>query len=192
MRIVLIFIVAALFSTALLPETTEKNFVVAPGMMYIVGKGSGRYLTSAYIDSAGIVQKRGSLSQVSRVFPTISGLWSQKLGKDEFLWGASLGVNDGVTNEGAGFAVAYGLFLGMKAGASGHFGIVLGGLHDPTVRRLPYYARPGFPYPDPEVQDFIRASRDNTALALSKGIELPTEQVAGRYTFAGIAFSVSM
>ncbi|MBE7439213.1 MAG: hypothetical protein HS115_12210 [Spirochaetales bacterium] len=163
-------------------------------MMYIVGKGSGRYLTSAYIDSAGIVQKRGSLSQVSRVFPTISGLWSRKLGKedDKFLWGVSLGVNDGVTNEGAGFAVAYGLFLGLKAGTSGHFGIVFGGLHDPTVRRLPYYARPGLPYPDPEVQDFIRASRDNTAFALSKGIELPTEQVAGRYTFAGIAFSVSM
>jgi hypothetical protein len=131
--------------------------------------------------------------QVTRLFPTLSALYRPERGPDSilwknFAWGFTIGINEGADNEGNGFALAMGLTIGA-ATPYGHFGVFLGTIADPSVRRLPSYIKDGQYYPT-----FLTADRVTglaNALALNQGIEIPLESASANYGTVGFVYSVT-
>lgn len=171
---------------------------LAPGIMYLAGKGTGNYTSSAFIDGYGFVRAEEDLRRVTRVFPSATVVHTY--GGDQWYSplsiGISFGVNEGINNadnSGRGFAVAGGLFLGVYKRGGAHIGVFMGSILDPSVRVLPAYSPLGLPFPDHDVQERLKADRMSTETAIAttvaSKIEIPTVGTQGVYDSVGIVFS---
>lgn len=169
------------------------NWSIVPGIGYYIGFGSRNYISKAIVDAFGVVTVTERRQQITRLFPTINALYRPDLVKNwrclpsNFALGFSLGVNEGVNNEGNGFALAMGFLFGV-ATTAGHFGLFIGNIADPSVKKLPRYLREGRFYPT--LLDGSRTSGLSDALVLNQGIDIPLESVSANYLTLGFSYSL--
>ena len=163
---------------------------LSTGAMYLYGTGSKKYIDSAYVDAFGTVQANTSLRTVTRVFPSITvefptcRFWSSCYN------GFTVGVNQGVTNAGAGFSLALGYSMGTRADW-GNFSLFFGAILDPTVSQLAPYLKLGGFYPNPYLSTNLAQNGTAAALATNAAIQVPVRRVLGFYYAFGASWSIS-
>ena len=164
---------------------TDKSSPIAPGIAMGIGYFTGTLeqplVGKAKIDENGIVRVLDERKRITRIFPTISGFIrpfykTKKVNalKNLFL-ATTVGVNDGVSNEGSGFAMAIGGSVGLTVLDMGHFGIFMGFVYDPTVSILP--------------EGFVEGQQAPDGYSTNSLIE--TKSINARYGSVGFIFSIS-
>lgn len=167
--------------------TNSGRVGIAPGIAYLICEGKSRYISGAYVNELGIIAAREKLQNVSRVFPTITGYIRPAYIEYDWLYiGGTVGFNEGVNNNGSGFAIALGGTVGFLIGDSTHFGLFGGVVHDPSIRRLEYLSLGS----SIELTRVLYPGSSATALAI--GQDIPTVQEAGRYAAYGFVFSIAI
>ena len=162
---------------------TDKSTPLKPGISMGVGYFTGildePLVGRARIDENGIVRVLDERKRITRLFPTITGLFSplykSKTLSNLFV-GLTLGVNDGVSNEGSGFAMAIGGTIGFTISDIANFGFFAGFVYDPSVTILP--------------DGFIEGKEAPEGYGPNSVIE--TKNINARYLSTGFVFSISL
>jgi len=154
---------------------------ITMGIGYFTGALNAPLIGKAKIDEAGIVRVLEKRTTITRLFPTITGfvrpfntIKKLRILKNVYLGGA-VGVNEGSTNEGNGFAMAIGGTIGLIVKDVAHFGFFRGFIYDPTVTELPLGFIDGQPAPQ----------------GYSPNSLIETKTRNARYGSIGFVFSVS-
>jgi len=181
-------------------ESDRRGFI--PGFMYVVGKGSGSYLETAFVDSQGIIREGRKLDRFARIFPSITYYahfnklkdvkdmslndWFKK-SESEYFYGWTFAFNDGLLHEGGGaFVLAFTLGVRFKGA---FFSLFYGNLWDQSIKRLPSYLYRDRPYP---VQSIVDTSGTPETDIKNHGIDVPLEKFTAIYSVWGIAISLSI